>query len=92
MKSGLSRGELIGEMRHRGLSILEAIKTARELFGVSLEEAKVLVASHPAWEQAAAAAERMHDEIIQVLPNAAVEDRHKTGIRENQAHRTGNTD
>jgi hypothetical protein len=92
MKAGLSRGELIGEMKHRGLSILEAIKTTRELFGISLGEAKLLVASHPDWQEAAAAAEPMHEEIIQGFQNADVEDRHKSGIRENQAHRTRNTD
>lgn len=92
MKEGRSRAELIGEMKHRGLSILEAIKTTRELFGLSLGEAKSLVTSHPDWRQASAVAEPMHEEIIQAFQNADVEDRHKAGIRENQAHRTGNTD
>ena len=67
LKSGSSRAELIHEMKLRGLTILEAIKVSRELFGISLGEAKTLVASHPDWRQTAAAADPLHDEIIRAF-------------------------
>lgn len=67
LKSGRTRAELIHEMKLRGLTIIEAIKASRELFGVSLGEAKLLVSTHPDWQQVAAAAAPLHHEIVQAF-------------------------
>ena len=70
MRAGRSRADLIRDMKDRGLTILEAIKATRELFGVSLGEAKQLVCTHPVWAETTAAATPMHAEIISVFENA----------------------
>lgn len=70
LKLGKSKAELIGEMKDRGLSIIEAIKAVREVFGVGLGEAKQLVANHPAYVEIARAADPLHEELIQVFEDA----------------------
>lgn len=71
VKAGRSQAELIREMKDRGLTILEAIKTAREVFGISLGEAKSLVCSHSAWKGIAAAGAPLHEEIVKTFEDAA---------------------
>ena len=75
LRAGRSRADLLREMRDRGLTIVEAIKTARELFGISLGDAKLLVCSHPDWQQTAAAGEPLHEEILKAFDDAAADDR-----------------
>lgn len=70
VKAGRPQAELIREMKDRGLTILEAIKTAREAFGISLGEAKSLVCSHPAWKGIAVAGAPLHEEIIKTFEDA----------------------
>lgn len=73
LRAGRSRDDLVRDMKEHGLTILEAIKTARELFGVSLGEAKLLVSSHPDWRQTAEAGAALHEEIIQALKDTDAE-------------------
>jgi hypothetical protein len=54
---GKTRSDVIASMQRR----------SRELFGVSLGDAKELVVSHPAYSDAAAASAPLHDETIRVL-------------------------
>ncbi len=84
LRAGRSRADLIREMKRRGLTIIEAIKTARELFGISLGEAKQLVSSHPDWKQTAAAAGPLHEEIIQAFEDADAGNGSKTTNHQNQ--------
>ncbi|HEX5443440.1 MAG TPA: hypothetical protein VFW87_06415 [Pirellulales bacterium] len=77
LRSGTSRTELIGHMKTRGFSILEAIKATRSLFGVSLGEAKQLVANHAAWTDIASSAAPMHEEVIRAFEDAESQDRNE---------------
>lgn len=70
LRAGRSKVDLVHEMKERGLTVLEAIKTARELFGISLGEAKLLVCSHPVWQETAAVGSSLHEEIIQAFEAA----------------------
>ena len=58
-------------MKRRGLTIIDAIKAARELFGVSLGEAKELVASNPAYTEVAIASAPLQNEILQAFEDYA---------------------
>ncbi len=68
---GMSQGEVIAAMKSRELSILDAIKAAREVFGISLGEAKQLVALHPDYCETAAASAPLQDELIQSFQDLA---------------------
>ena len=65
LNEGQSRDQLIRAMSRDGLTISEAIRTARELWAINLGEAKVLVSQHPAYQQIAQAAQPLHDELVQ---------------------------
>lgn len=67
ISNGATPAELIVSMRRRGFTIIEAIQVAKELFHLSLGEAKALVASHFAYCEFAEASAALHDEIIQVI-------------------------
>lgn len=73
LRAGRSREDLIRDMKQHGLTILEAIKTSRELFGISLGEAKLLVSSHPDWRQTAESGAPLHEEIIRAFKDADAE-------------------
>jgi len=64
MNEGMSQSEVIYSIQHSGLSIIEAIKLVRELFGISLGAAKDQVASHPAYSEFAKASDPLHEELI----------------------------
>lgn len=70
LKAGRPKTELLHEMKCHGLTILEAIKAARELFGISLAEAKQLVCSHPDWRETAVAGAPLHEELIKACKAA----------------------
>jgi ribosomal protein L7/L12 len=86
LRAGRSRSDVISEMKRRDLTIIEAIKTARELFGITLGEAKQLVSSHPDWKQTAAAAGPLHEEIIQAFDDADADNGSKVTNPQNQTH------
>jgi ribosomal protein L7/L12 len=65
--NGMSESDAIAEMRRFDLPILEAIKTVRELFQVSLGAAKQSVGNHPAYSQIASASDHLHEQFIQVI-------------------------
>lgn len=64
LEQGRSQSNVITSMSQRGFTILDAIKATRELFGVSLGEAKDIVASHVAYRGIADASSPLQDEII----------------------------
>ena len=68
---GRTQSELIASMKRHGLTIIDAIKAMRELFGVSLGDAKEVVSSHPAYNDSAVASGPLHNEILQVFEAGA---------------------
>ena len=64
---GLPQSEAIAAMHRDGLTIIEAIKLTRELFGINLGMAKTLVCSHPAYAHAVEASKPLHDELLRAL-------------------------
>ncbi len=71
MSDGRTQSDVIASMKRRGFTIIDAIKATRELFGVSLGDAKELVASHPAYNAVAVASAPLHNEILQVFEDCA---------------------
>ena len=61
LRAGATREEIIGLLNASGANILDAIKSIRAVFSVSLGEAKRLVTGHPAWRAEVRAAESLHD-------------------------------
>ena len=57
----------LAELKQNGAFPVLAIKTIREEFGLSLREAKLLFSRSPAWTAEQAAAEVLHDEIVEAL-------------------------
>ncbi|HEY1066724.1 MAG TPA: hypothetical protein VGE52_11465 [Pirellulales bacterium] len=74
LASGVSRSEVVALMKRRGFLLVDAIRTLRELFGVSLGDAKEIVAAHPAYRQAAKEVDPLHEEIIRFLNESAAGD------------------
>jgi hypothetical protein len=72
---GKSPEEVIGLMRQRGLSIVWAVRVLTVLYKIGLAEAKDAVTSHPAYRQIAAAAEPLHDELIEFTAKIANDQR-----------------
>lgn len=69
--NGKSQHEIIDLMNTRGMPIIDAIKVVRELFPLGLGDAKRLVATHPAYQEIAAASEPLHDEAIRAFREEA---------------------
>ena len=65
--SGLSSEAALGEMRNRGATPIEAIRAIAEVQGSSLEEAKKIFASSPAWRNEVKAADELHEELLTQL-------------------------
>ena len=57
--------EHVQGLRESGENILEAIKSVRRKFGVSLSEAKRVVSLHPAYSADAKASDELHEELIE---------------------------
>lgn len=60
----VGRDELLAAIARKQLPIIEAIKTVRQVLGVSLGEAKAIVSDHPAYRPTAEAARPFHDDLI----------------------------
>ena len=69
-QDGRSRDEILRVMRARGLTITQAIKASMQLFGIGLGDAKLLVSSHPSWNQTAEAAKPFQDDLIRAFREA----------------------
>jgi ribosomal protein L7/L12 len=52
---------LLYDLRERGSSPIEAIKTIRDVKSCSLGDAKAFFATHPAWSDVHDAAQPLHD-------------------------------
>lgn len=63
--SGADRNSLISYLHNEGLSIIEAIKVLKYVYGISLGEAKALVTTHPAWSEEIKNADILHNELLQ---------------------------
>ena len=59
--------QLLLELKARGLSQVQAIKELHLARGFSLFEAKHTLSLAPAWSSEAAAADRLHEEILAAL-------------------------
>ena len=57
---------VIARLRADGFMILEAIKMVKQLYSVSLREAKQQVTTHPAWADIVRANEPFHDELEKI--------------------------
>lgn len=57
----------LAELKQDGAFPVLAIKTIREEFGLSLREAKLQFSRSPEWTAEQAAAEALHDEIVEAL-------------------------
>ncbi len=63
VKIGKSEKEIIKFLHKSGCTIAEAIKFAKEIFDISLGDAKNLVASHPSYADIANASSQLHEEL-----------------------------
>lgn len=61
---GLPVEEAARILKEEGVTIAEAIKLIRELYELSLGEAKSCVTRNPAWEGTASAADALHEELL----------------------------
>lgn len=69
--AGAAQTAVVAAMRAEGLSILDAIKMARSVFGVSLGVAKQIVTEHPAWREEAAKSDAFHEELLDMFEHKA---------------------
>lgn len=60
---GISADEIIKYLQHQDISIIDAIKVVREVYGISLGESKRLVTSNSAWGKVVEAARPLHDDL-----------------------------
>jgi hypothetical protein len=61
---GLSMTDAITQLRQIGLTIMDSIKILMAVYGISLREAKNVVADHPAWHSVIVASQPLHEELI----------------------------
>jgi ribosomal protein L7/L12 len=66
---GVSADEVIKYLHHQGISIIDAIKVIREVYGISLGESKRLVTSNSAWGEVVEAARSLHDDLENYVLN-----------------------
>lgn len=64
---GASRGDLILYLRDEGITIVESMKVLKEIYKLSLGEAKELVTAHPAWTDEVRSADILHEELEKAL-------------------------
>lgn len=64
---GATREEIVARLHERGISIIDSMKVLKELYGLSLGEAKAVVTAHPAWISAVTRADVLHGEIVEAL-------------------------
>ncbi|HZR44574.1 MAG TPA: hypothetical protein VFB12_30965 [Ktedonobacteraceae bacterium] len=70
-QSRVREGEMIEDvivaLHAEGLTILDSIKMVRELYQLSLGEAKQVVSAHPVWKEVVQASEPLHELVEQAL-------------------------
>lgn len=67
LSQGKPQHELIASMKHRGFTIIDAIKASRSLFSLSLKDANDLVATHPDYVEIAVASIPLQDAFFDAL-------------------------
>lgn len=67
IKHGMSSEDIILYLHQKGATITESMKVIRELYGLSLGEAKALVTAHPIWTDTVRGADVLHQEIGNAL-------------------------
>jgi ribosomal protein L7/L12 len=61
---GASAESVVEFLRGEGLTIVESIKIVREVFRVSLGDAKAIVTNNESWRSEVRAADQLHDELL----------------------------
>lgn len=64
---GARPDELIVYLRREGITIIETMKVLKEIYKLSLGEAKELVTAHPAWADEVRTADTLHEELEKAL-------------------------
>ncbi len=67
VRDGKSSEEIIESLHASGLTIAESMKIIRELYKISLGEAKMMVARHPVWKDVIDAHTPFHDDLIRII-------------------------
>lgn len=62
--SGMTEEQVLTNLKDDGVSPMTCIKLLRLLYGTSLGEAKMKLCRHEAWQEQAASADALHQEII----------------------------
>ena len=67
VSQGASREDLILYLRHEGSTIVESMKVLKQIYNLSLGEAKEHVTAHPAWAKEVRSADILHEELQDAL-------------------------
>ncbi|HET8669751.1 MAG TPA: hypothetical protein VFM05_03720 [Candidatus Saccharimonadales bacterium] len=70
---GASSEDLILYLRREGITIVESMKVLKEIYKLSLGEAKELVTAHPAWADEVRSANILHEELENALQKEDVD-------------------
>ncbi|MCA1578804.1 MAG: hypothetical protein LC794_15735 [Acidobacteria bacterium] len=73
VSKGASREDLILYLRHEGITIVESMKVLKEIYSLSLAEAKEQVTAHPAWANEVRSADILHEELQDALEKEDVD-------------------
>ena len=65
--AGMDVDTAISQLRRGGVTITEAIKVIRRVYGVDLGEAKQLVAGHDSWKDISQPWDEIHEELIRAM-------------------------
>lgn len=66
--------DVITYLHSEGINMIDSMKALRELYGLSLGEAKSLVTAHPAWDDEVSNADVLHKELLTALEKGEVRD------------------
>ena len=66
-KNGVPPADLIQFLYDSDASIIDSIIIMRGIYGISLGDAKQLVAAQPCWSEVVEGADKMHEELIRML-------------------------
>lgn len=64
---GASREDLILYLHHEGITIVDSMKVLKEIYKISLGEAKEIVTAHPAWTDEVRSADILHEQLEKAL-------------------------
>ena len=73
LSHGAGPADLILYLHREGITIVESIKALKEIYKLSLGEAKELVTAHPAWAEEVRNADILHEELEKALQKEEVD-------------------